>query len=130
MGQNINNRNEWYRLLPKMDELFAQDWTNALIRTYGKTPVVTALRSGLEQIREQIPGFHMKEELSEALEQYPGQVPAGIVALTKYDRIEPQEAAGIVEEIRAGLQGTVCVTWPFVMVSSLTGYGLPCDTHV
>lgn len=74
MGQNINNRNEWYRLLPKMDELLAQDWTNALIRTYGKTPVVTALRSGLEQIREQIPGFHMKEELSEALEQYPGQV--------------------------------------------------------
>ena len=44
MGQNINNRNEWYRLLPKMDELLAQDWTNALIRTYGKTTVVMEFR--------------------------------------------------------------------------------------
>ena len=66
MEQNINNRNEWYRLLPKMDELLAQDWANALIDIYGRTPVMTALRTGLEQIREEIPGLYTKEELMDA----------------------------------------------------------------
>ena len=52
------------------------------------------------------------------------QVPSGIVVLTKYDMVEPEEAERIEQEIREGLKGTVCSEWPFVMTSSLTGYGL------
>lgn len=102
MEQNVNNRNEWYRLLPKMDELLAQDWTNALIRTYGKTPVMTALRSGLEQIREQIPGFRTKEELTEALEQYPGQVQRSLAKTNEPHFKRVHNATGVVLHTNLG----------------------------
>ena len=52
------------------------------------------------------------------------QVPGGIVVLTKYDRITPEESERIVGEIHEGLKDTVCFEWPMVLVSSLTGYGL------
>ncbi|MDD7642112.1 MAG: selenocysteine-specific translation elongation factor [bacterium] len=52
------------------------------------------------------------------------QVPAGIVVLTKYDMVELEEAERIAQGIQAELKGTVCHEWPFIMVSSLTGYGL------
>ena len=63
------NRNKWYRQLPKMDEILAQDWTKELIHIYGRSPVISALRKGLERIREEIPGYETIEELLDALEQ-------------------------------------------------------------
>ena len=96
MGQNINNRNEWYRLLPKMDELLAQDWTKALIDTYGRTPVMTALRSGLEQIREEIPDFQTQEELAEVLNLYPTKVRNALAMTNERHMKRVHNATGVV----------------------------------
>ena len=102
MGLNINNRNEWYRLLPKMDELLAQDWTKVLIDTYGRTPVMTALRSGLEQIREEIPGFQTQEELSEVLNLYPSKVRSALEMTNKRHMKRVHNATGVVLHTNLG----------------------------
>ena len=70
----MENKKEWYRLLPKMDEILAQDWTKVLIDQYGRTPVMEMLRRELDQIREAIPAYETKEELSGALKLYPRSV--------------------------------------------------------
>ena len=98
----VKNRNEWYRLLPKMDELLAQDWAKALIDIYGKTPVIAALRSGLEQIREEIPGLYTKEELMDALKLYPAQVRKTLAMTNERHFKRVHNATGVVLHTNLG----------------------------
>ena len=96
------NKNEWYRLLPKMDELLVQDWVQTLIDMYGRTPVMTALRGGLEQIREEIPGFVTKEELSEALALYPAKVRKTLAMTNERHFKRVHNATGVVLHTNLG----------------------------
>ncbi|MDD7642113.1 MAG: L-seryl-tRNA(Sec) selenium transferase [bacterium] len=98
----VKNRNEWYRLLPKMDELLAQDWAKALIDIYGRTPVMTALRTGLEQIREEIPGLYTKEELMDALKLYPAQVRKTLAMTNERHFKRVHNATGVVLHTNLG----------------------------
>ena len=102
METSTNNRNEWYRLLPKMDELLAQAWRKEVIDTYGRAPVMTALRSGLEQIREKIPGFETKKELSEVLKLYPTQVRKTLAMTNERHFKRVHNATGVVLHTNLG----------------------------
>ena len=96
------NRNKWYRQLPKMDEILAQDWTKELIHIYGRSPVISALRKGLERIREEIPGYETIEELLEALEQYPLQVQNALALTNERHFKRVHNATGVVLHTNLG----------------------------
>ncbi|MDD7177636.1 MAG: L-seryl-tRNA(Sec) selenium transferase [Lachnospiraceae bacterium] len=99
---SIQNRNDWYRQLPKMDEILAQDWTKELIHSYGKSPVMSALRKGLEKIREAIPGYGTIGELMEALEQYPLQVQNALALTNESHFKRVHNATGVVLHTNLG----------------------------
>lgn len=48
----------------------------------------------------------------------------GIVVLTKMDMVEPDFAELMAEEVKEGLKGTVCDSWPSIRVSAKTGEGI------
>lgn len=52
------------------------------------------------------------------------EVPAGILVLTKCDRIEPDRLPQRQQEITDALKHTMFAAWPVVCVSAVTGYGM------
>ena len=55
---------------------------------------------------------------------------AGVVAITKYDRVDKDRLATVSHEIRATLSGTTLAQTPIVPVSTVTGAGIDTLTHL
>lgn len=70
----MENRNSWYRRIPKMDELLLNEWAVEAVCIYGRTAVMETAREELDLLRGEIPAMETPEELQIRLAELPGRV--------------------------------------------------------
>ncbi|MGN0299191.1 MAG: L-seryl-tRNA(Sec) selenium transferase [Lachnospiraceae bacterium] len=63
----MENKQSWYRMIPKMDFILKQDEMQEAILLYGKQPVMEAVNVRLQAIRSEIPKMTEQSQLEEKL---------------------------------------------------------------
>lgn len=63
----MENKNIWYRQIPKMDVLLEKEYCRLAIETYGREPVIEVISNSLEEVRKVISRAFTQEQVEEAI---------------------------------------------------------------
>lgn len=96
------DKNEWLRIIPKVDVILDKPSMRALIEKYGKEPVADAIREELEKIRSIIMTCFEEDSLKQRMEEIETNVYNAVVEAKKSNLRRVINATGVILHTNLG----------------------------